>query len=87
MGILTDPTRRTTGSITCPDARVTVVQPGTPCLLCRNIIDPIRARDEDLERDDPDMFERQPREVYVLCANVPNPAMITLTTSVASMAI
>lgn len=87
MGILIDPTRRATGFITSADARVTVVQPGAPCLLCRNIIDPIRARDEDLERDDPDMFDRQLREGYVLRANIPNPAVITLTTSVASMAI
>ena len=87
MGILIDPTRRTSGFITSADARVTVVQPGVPCLLCRNIIDPIRARDEDLERDAPDMFEHQFRDGYVLRANVPNPAVITLTTSVASMAI
>ncbi len=68
-------------------ARTTVLFPGAPCLMCRGIADPIRAREEDLERRDPDEFERQKAEAYVLGAGNPAPAVVTFTTEAATMAV
>lgn len=87
MGITIDPRRLRSGVIASADARVTVVGPGNPCLICRRVIDPIRARNEQLARDNPDEYERQLAEGYIAGHNVPNPAVITMTTEVACMAI
>lgn len=67
--------------------RVTVVSPGYPCLLCRGIIDPIKARDEGLKRLNPAEYERQKLEAYVLGEGNPNPAVITFTDDIANMAV
>lgn len=67
--------------------RVTVVFPGYPCLLCRGIIDPRRARDESLKRLNLNEYERQKLEAYVLGEGNPNPAVITFTDDVANMAV
>lgn len=87
MGITIDPRRLRSGVIASADARVTVVGPGSPCLVCRRVIDLIRARNEQLARDNPDEYERQLAEGYVAGHNVPNPAVITMTTEVACMAV
>lgn len=87
MGIMIDPKRRTSGFITAADARVTVIGPGHACLLCRRVVDPIRARDEELARNDPEEFARRDVDGYVVGLNAPDPAVITLTTSVATMAV
>ena len=87
MGISIDPRRIQEGFIASADARVTVVGPGAPCLACRRVVDSIKARDERLAIDNPQEFARQLAEGYVTGQQVPNPAVITLTTAVACMAV
>lgn len=67
--------------------RVTVVFPGAPCLMCRGVVDPVKAREEDLKRANPEEFERQKREAYVRGGGNPAPAVVTFTTSTACMAV
>lgn len=67
--------------------RVTVLTPGAPCLLCRGIVDPITARDEDLRRRQPEEYDRRKREAYVLGSENQAPAVVTFTTATACMAI
>lgn len=67
--------------------RVTVVAPGTPCLLCRGLVDPVRARDEALRRTDPEEFERRKAEAYVSGGGDPAPVVVTFTTETACMAV
>lgn len=67
--------------------RVTLIYPGAPCLLCRNVVDPRRAREEELRRRSPDEYEKQEREGYMLGGGNPEPAFISMTTSVACMAL
>lgn len=87
MGIAIDPARLHEGVIASADARVTVVGPGLPCLVCRRIVDVVRARDEQLAHDRPEEFHRQLAEGYVARHDIRNPAVIALTTSVACMAV
>ncbi|MBO9395088.1 ThiF family adenylyltransferase [Shimia sp. R9_2] len=68
-------------------ARATVLFPGAPCMICRGIADPVRARDEDLKRRNPEEFERQKAEAYVVGAGNPAPAVVTFTTEAATMAV
>lgn len=68
-------------------ARTTVLFPGAPCMICRGIADPIRARDEDLKRRDPEEFDRRKAEAYVIGAGNPAPAVVTFTTEAATMAV
>ena len=69
------------------DGRVTVIQPGATCLLCREIINPIRAREESLRRTNPDEYERQKAEAYVFGEGNPSPAVVPFTTGLAAMAV
>ena len=66
--------------------RVTRLGPGSPCLLCRNIVDPRRAREEELRAKDPEAYARQVNEGYILGGGDPEPAFISMTTSVATLA-
>ena len=66
--------------------RVTMLYPGAPCLLCRNVIDARRAREEELQRRDPLAFSQQLKDGYILGGGDPEPAFIAMTTSVACMA-
>lgn len=68
-------------------ARLSVVTPGAACLLCRNVIDPARAREEHLERTDPEQFRRLKAEAYVQGGGDPAPAVVTFTTEAAAMAV
>ena len=68
-------------------ARVTVIAPGAPCLLCRHIADPHAAAEEELRQAAPEEYERQKREAYVRGAGNPAPAVVTFTTEVACMAV
>ena len=67
--------------------RVTVLMPAAPCLLCRGIVDPSVARDEDLRRRSPQEYERRKREAYVRGESNPAPAVATFTTATACLAI
>lgn len=67
--------------------RVTVLSPGAPCLVCRNVIDPITAREEALKRTQPEQYERQKREAYVRGGGNPAPGVVTFTTETACMAV
>ncbi|WP_338499427.1 ThiF family adenylyltransferase [Delftia tsuruhatensis] len=67
--------------------RSTVLAPGGSCLLCRKIVDPVTARDEDLKRRNPTEYERRKREAYVRGGGNPAPAVVTFTTATACMAV
>jgi molybdopterin/thiamine biosynthesis adenylyltransferase len=64
------------------DERVTWVAPGTACLLCRGRLDPARAYAENL---DPETRRRLAGEGYVVDVETPQPAVVTLTTLIASL--
>ena len=51
------------------------------------IADPIRAREEELQRRNPEEFGRQKAEAYVIDARNPAPAVVTFTTEAATMAV
>jgi len=85
MGLAIAP--RSEGGLQDLSGRVTVLAPGAPCLLCRGIIDPILARDEDLKRQQPDEYERRKREAYVRGGGNPAPAVVTFTTATACLAV
>ena len=67
--------------------RVTVLFPGAPCLLCRDTIDPVMARDESMRRRSPEEYERRKRESYVRGGGNPSPAVVTFTTATACLAV
>lgn len=69
------------------DGRATVLEPGGSCLVCRRIVDPGAAADEALRRNDPEEYERRKAEAYVRGEGNPSPAVISFTTSVATMAV
>ena len=71
------------------NSRVTVVVPGSRCMLCRSIADPVLAREDDLQRRDPDEYARRRAEgeAYIKGGGIPNPAVVTFTTGVACMAV
>lgn len=68
-------------------ARVSTLVPSHPCLLCGGYVDPRRAREEAIRRDDPDAYERLKEEAYVLGEGDPSPAVVTFTTEAATMAV
>ena len=67
-------------------SRVTVLQPGYPCLVCRNVINTQLAREEILQRTNPEEYRRQKQEAYVRGGENPAPSVVTFTTDVACMA-
>ena len=67
--------------------RTTQLYPGAPCLICRRVVDPHRAREEQLRLTDPEAFRSLEEEGYVLGRGNPDPAFISMTTSVACMAL
>lgn len=85
MGLAIDPRRE--GGMRDMSGRVSVVLPGAPCLLCRGIVDPVQAREDDLRRRNPLEFERRQREGYVRGSQLPAPAVVTFTTETACMAV
>jgi molybdopterin/thiamine biosynthesis adenylyltransferase len=86
MGLAIDP-QPTGGGVRELSGRATVLAPGGSCLLCRQIVDPVLARDEDLRRRNPAEYERRKREAYVRGGGNPAPAVVTFTTATACMAI
>ncbi|NTG23289.1 ThiF family adenylyltransferase [Agrobacterium rhizogenes] len=69
------------------DARVTVLEPGSSCLVCRRIVDAGAAAEEALRRNDPQEYQRRKAEAYVRGEGSPSPAVISFTTSAATMAV
>lgn len=87
MGIVIEPTKTDPPEIQTLQGRLTVIFPGNICLLCRNIVRTNLAAEEQLKRNDPDGFERQKQEAYVIGSGNPSPAVITFTTEVATIAV
>ncbi len=88
MGLSIEVSQGKTHNFQALDGRVTVLAP-TPrhiCLLCREIINPVIARDEALKRNDPAEYERRKAEAYVIGEGNPSPAVVLFTTEVANMA-
>jgi molybdopterin/thiamine biosynthesis adenylyltransferase len=85
LGLLIEPAED--GGYDTFDARMTVVQPGAPCQVCRKLIDSQRMLEEGMRRDDPERYEQHRRAGYVRGADVPSPAVVTFTTEVATMAV
>jgi len=75
------------GAIKDVTGRVTMLQPGAPCLICRQVIDPVTARDENLRRRHPEEYERRKREGYVRGGGEPAPAVVSFTTATACLAV
>lgn len=69
------------------DGRVTVVQPGSPCQICRGLIQPDMMQAEALRRHDPMLYEHRRRAGYVPDLSNPSPVVVTFTTELATMAI
>jgi molybdopterin/thiamine biosynthesis adenylyltransferase len=69
-------------AITGIDGRVTWLAPGAACLLCRGRLDPVAAYAEVLA---PEERRRLAGEGYVAHANTRQPAVVTLTSLVASL--
>ncbi len=86
-GLAIDVTREEPPEIRAMDGRVTVLYPGHTCLACREVVSPARARDEDLRRRTPDVYEKRKLESYVVGGDDPNPAVVTFTTETATMAV
>lgn len=66
--------------------RVTVLFPGTTCLVCRGVTNSDAARDELLRRREPGRYARLKAEGYVIGAGNPSPAVVTFTTTTAATA-
>jgi proteasome lid subunit RPN8/RPN11 len=86
MGIRIDPSDDEPRRIREAAGRVTVLQPGERCLICRGVVRLEDARDDQLARADPNEFARQQKEGYVRGGG-PDPAVVTFTTDVACMAV
>ena len=71
--------------LTHVDGRVTVLQPGTPCLFCHGVLSPRKIAGDSARRGDPEQFERLKAEGYIIGGGDPSPAVITFTTETASM--
>jgi molybdopterin/thiamine biosynthesis adenylyltransferase len=85
LGLLIDP--RKEGGYDAFDGRVTVVQPGSPCQVCRGLINPDIMLAEGLRRKDPAIYEERRRAGYVVDMPDPSPVVVTFTTEVATMAV
>jgi molybdopterin/thiamine biosynthesis adenylyltransferase len=85
LGVLIDPNED--GGYDTFDGRVTVIQPGYPCQLCRQLISPQIMLEEDMRRHDPQRFEQYRQAGYVVGQDNPSPVVATFTTEVASMAV
>lgn len=86
MGLVIEPARDGTG-IAHLVGRVTVLYPGTTCLVCRDVTDPEEAREELMKRQYPGKYARLKAEGYVRGAGNPRPAVVTFTTGTAVIAV
>lgn len=87
VGLAIEVTNDDPPKIVALDGRVTVLYPRSTCLLCREIVDVVRAREEALRLSNPAEYERQKEEAYVIGEGDPAPSVVTFTTEVATMAI
>jgi molybdopterin/thiamine biosynthesis adenylyltransferase len=87
MGLAIEASNSEPPEIQALDGRVTTLVPSYTCLLCREVIDPIIARDEALKREQPEEYERRKAEAYVFGEGNPSPAVVLFTTDVAIMAL
>lgn len=87
MGLAIDVGHEDIPTIKALDGRVTVVIPQHTCLMCNGVINPDVAYSESLKRLNPNEYERQKAEAYVIGEGNPSPAVVTFTTDVASMAV
>lgn len=85
MGISVDP--RSPDQPAPISGRVTVLRPGTPCLLCRGVVSPRRAREQGLRHNRPTDYARQVKEGYITDSNTPTPVVGTFTTETATAAV
>lgn len=69
------------------DGRVTVIQPGYPCQVCRQLISPQRMLEESMRRNDPQLYEQHRRAGYVEDEGDPSPVVVTFTTEIAAVAV
>ena len=85
MGVLIDPNNK--GGYDSFDGRVTVIQPGNTCQVCRQLISPQRMLEEGMLRSDPVRYEQYRRAGYVVGGTDPSPAVVTFTTEIAAVAV
>jgi molybdopterin/thiamine biosynthesis adenylyltransferase len=85
LGVLIDPNDH--GGYDTFDGRVTVVQPGYTCQVCRKLIESGKMREEGLRRHDTALLEQQRRAGYISGGAEPNPVVVTFTTETATMAV
>ena len=67
--------------------RVTVLRPGTACLLCRGVVSPRRAREQGLRHNRPTDYAQQVKEGYITDSDAPTPVVGTFTTETATAAV
>jgi molybdopterin/thiamine biosynthesis adenylyltransferase len=85
LGVLIDPNDQ--GGYDSFDGRVTVVQPGYPCQVCRHLIKPQRLLEEGMRRRDPQLYDQYRRAGYVEGEADPSPVVVTFTTEIAAVAV
>lgn len=85
LGVLIEPSAQ--GGYDAFDGRVTVVQPGYPCQVCRGLIQPEVMYAEGLRRNDPVLYRERRRAGYVPGAPDPSPVVVTFTTELAAVAV
>lgn len=85
LGLLIEP--REMGGYDAFDGRVTVVQPGYPCQVCRGLIEGQHLLAEGLRRNDPILYQQRRLAGYVPSAAEPSPVVVTFTTELAALAV
>jgi hypothetical protein len=75
------------GSISTIVASINYIQPGRSSLLSRRIYTPDDLAAATLHREDPEEFERLKEEKYIEGGNTDSPAVISINTTISSMAI
>ncbi len=85
LGVLIEPNGE--GDYDAFDGRVTVVQPGYPCQVCRGLIQSEVILAEGLRRNDPVLYRERRRAGYIPGAPDPSPVVVTFTTETAALAV
>lgn len=85
LGVLIEPNAQ--GGYDAFDGRITVVQPGYPCQVCRGLIQSEVMLAEALRRNDPVLYQERRRAGYIPGAPDPSPVVVTFTTELAAVAV